>query len=147
MTHTAKWIVGVVVVLALGVAFCALIVFGFAYYLSTGDRKGEYEAREAEGRELGKTTDQAGCMKEGLARAKGIKLIELNRAISNQAFVEECLRAARPTEGFCDGVPEIWKLQDSEWSKKQCERLGMDELRTSCTTVFKAKANVCQKLK
>jgi hypothetical protein len=147
MTHTAKWILGLVIVLVLGIAFCILIVVGFAYYLSTGDRKGEYQAREAEGRELGKTTDQAGCMKEGLARARGIKLLEINRALSNQAFVEECLGSARSTAGFCDGVPESWKLQDNEWSKKQCERLGMDELRTSCTTVFRAKANACQRLK
>lgn len=143
MTHTTKWIVGVLIVLGLlGAVFVAGIV-GFVYYVYKGTESAEYKTQEVEGREFGKTTDQAGCVKEGLKRAKGIKLIELNRAISNQAFVEECLKSASPTPAFCDGVPGRLSFQDSEWSQKQCEKAGMDQMQTSCTTVFQAKLSFC----
>lgn len=146
MTHTAKWIVGVLVVIGfLGVIGVAAIG-GLVYYVYKGPGSGEYEIRQVEGREFGKTTDQEGCMKEGLERSKGIRLLEINRGISNQAFVEECLKSARPTSGFCDGVPAIWKLQDDEWSSKQCENAGLDEVQTSCGAVFQAKLNFCQGL-
>ena len=147
MTHTTKWIVGVVVVIAFVIVVGVAVLVAFVYFMSSGDMKGQYDAKQLEGREFGKTTDQAACMKEGLERAKGIKLLEINRAVNNQVFVEECLKSASPTSGFCDGVPAIWKLQDDEWATKQCEKAGLDELRTSCTTVFKAKLNVCQGLK
>jgi hypothetical protein len=142
MTHTTKWIVGVLIVLGfVGLVFAAGVV-GFVYYVYKGEGSGDYEIREAEGREFGKTTDQAGCMKEGLQRAKGIKVLEINRAISNQGFVEECLKSASPTTGFCDGVPGFWTLQDSEWVNKQCENAAHDSA-TGCGAVFQAKLDFC----
>jgi hypothetical protein len=142
MTHTTKWIVGVLVVIGLLGVLCVAVVGGFIYYVYRGEGSGDYEIREAEGREFGKTADQAGCMKEGLQRAKGIKLLEINRAISNQGFVEECLKSASPTSGFCDGVPGFWTLKDPEWTNQQCENIGHDS-ETGCGAVFQAKLDFC----
>lgn len=147
MTHTTKWIVGVLIVIGFFGLVCVAGVAGFVYYIYKGEGSGEYDAKRVEGREFGKTTDQAACMKEGLERAKGIRLVEINRVVSNQVFVEECLKSASPTSGFCEGVPPLWSLQDTEWAEEQCERARMNPLRTSCTTVFKAKLHVCQGLK
>ncbi len=147
MTHNTKWIIGVLVVLGfIGVVIGAGVV-GFVYYVSRGEGSGDYEPMRAEGREFGKTTDQASCIKEGLVRARGIRLINLNRNINNQAFVAECLKSARPNSGFCDGVPARWKLQDSEWTNKQCENAGMDSVQTGCGAVFQAKLDFCYGLK
>ena len=147
MTHNTKWIIGVLVIIGfIGLVF-VLGIAGFVFYVTKGEGSGDYEARQIEGREFGKTTDQAGCMKEGLERSKKIRLLDVNHAIANQMFVEECLKSASPIPGFCDGVPPLWQLQDSEWSQKQCEKERMDELRTSCVTVFKAKLNLCHSLK
>jgi len=144
MTHTTKWIVGVLIVLGLvGLVIVAGVV-GLVYYVYKGEGSGEYAAKQVEGREFGKTADQAECMKEGLERAKGIRMVELNRAVNNQVFVEECLKAASPTPGFCEDVPPAWGLQDSDWANQQCEKVRMNPLRTSCTTVFKAKLLVCR---
>jgi hypothetical protein len=41
----------------------------------------------------------AECMKE-VERAKGIRLVEINRAVSNQVFVEECLKSAVQRQAF-----------------------------------------------
>lgn len=146
MTHTAKWIVGVLIVLALLGAVCVVGFAGFVYYLNRGEGAGEYEAKRVEGGEFGKTTDQAGCMKEGLSRAKTIRLLDLNRAVNNRVFVEECLKSASATSGFCNGVPPLWKLQDDDWVTKQCDNARMDDIRTSCKTVFQGKLSYCQKL-
>jgi hypothetical protein len=143
MTHTTKWIVGVLVVIGLLGLLCIAVVGGFIYYVYRGEGSGEYETNQAAGREFGKTADQAACVKEGLARAKGIRLINLNRNINNQAFVAECLKSARPNSGFCDGVPAMWKLQDSEWTNQQCENAGMDSVQTGCGAVFQAKLDFC----
>lgn len=147
MTHTTKWIVGVVIVLVLLGAVCVVGFAGFVYYIYKGTESSEYQTKQVEGREFGKTTDQAGCMKEGLRRAKGIPLLEIHRAMNNEAFVEECLKSASPTSGFCDGLPGRLSFQDSEWTKKQCEKAGMDQIQTSCTTVFHARLSFCQNLK
>ena len=144
MTHTTKWIVGVLIVLGILGAVCVAGVFGFVYYLNKGGGSGEYDTKRVEGREFGKTTDQAGCMKEGLSRAKGIRLVDLNRAVNNRVFVEECVKSATPTSGFCNGVPPLWKLQDDDWVTKQCDNAGLDELRTSCKTVFQGKLSFCR---
>lgn len=147
MTHTTKWIVGVLIVLVLVGAVCVAGVVGFVYYIYKGTESSEYQTKQVEGREFGKTTDQAGCMKEGLRRAKGIRLLEIRQAMNNEVFVEECLKSASPTSGFCDGVPGRLSFQDSEWTKKQCQKAGMDEMQTSCTTVFHARLSYCQNLK
>jgi hypothetical protein len=146
MTHTTKWIVGVLIVLGLLGVVCVAAVVGFVYYLNRGEGSGEYGAKQVEGREFGKTTDQAGCMKEGLSRAKAIRLVDLNRAVNNRVFVEECVKSASPTSGFCNGVPPLWKLQDDDWVSKQCDDAGLDQLRTSCKTVFQAKLSFCRGL-
>jgi hypothetical protein len=147
MTHNTKWIVGILIVVGIVAGVGIAAVIGLVYYVSRGQGSGEFEAHEVEGREFGKTTDQAGCMKEGLERAKAIRLLEVNRAINNQAFAEECLKSARSTSGFCEGVPPMWTLQDNEWARRQCEKVRLDPFQTSCTSVFHAKLNVCHGLK
>jgi hypothetical protein len=59
------------------------------------------------------------------------------------AFTEACLKSGKPTPGFCDGVPSYWSTKDSEWKINQCRKAGMDEEKTGCMHVFKAKHNHC----
>lgn len=103
----------------------------------------KYEAKRAEGREYGKATDQQGCMKEGLARAKGINFIDVNALTLNSGFVEECLKASRPAPGFCNGVPSFWSFKDDEWKAAQCRKAGMDEFKTGCAAVFQDQIDFC----
>jgi len=147
MTHTTKWIVGVLIVVGFMGIVCIAAVVGLVYYVSRGEKTAEYQAKQIEGREFGKTADQTGCLKEGLQRSKGIRLLDIHGSMSNEAFVGECLKSASPTPGFCDGVPPVLKFQDSEWERKQCEKSGLDEVQTSCTTVFHVKLEFCRHLK
>ena len=144
MTHNTKWILGCLGVLGFFV-LCGIVgIVLLVHFLDTPESKRAYEAREIEGREFGKTIDQPGCVKEGLARAQKMTRFEISRAVENEAFVEGCLKSSRATSGFCNGVPPFWKLQDNDWTKEQCERVGMDYMRTGCTAVFDAKITVCR---
>jgi len=145
MTHNTKWILGCLGVLAFFVVCGIVGIVVLVRVLDTDESKRDYAAKEAEGRELGKTMDQAGCVKEGLARSKKMTRFEITRAVENQSFIEGCLKSSRPTSGFCNDLPSFWKLQDSDWADKQCRRAGQDSMRTGCVAVFEAQISFCRK--
>lgn len=134
------------ILIALGVlgvvSIVAIAALGAVIYFAL-DKK-QYDAKMDEGIAFGKTTDQRGCMQEGLARAKKMSGYDINQLTANQAFVEQCLKLSRPAAGFCDDVPPIWNLSDSKWEQKQCEKVGLDVLRTGCRPVFVAKESFCR---
>jgi hypothetical protein len=130
------------VFLVIGVVVAGIIL---VVHFESGESKRGYEAKEIEGREFGKKTDETGCMNEGLARAKGMKAWEVSSNVDNQAFVEECLKSSRPITGFCDNVPSVWKLKDNDLEREQCEKVGMDVFQTGCTAVFHARLSFCRK--
>lgn len=142
MTRTIKWIViGIAMIVVVPVCVVGALT-AFVLLTSTKESKESYAAKEVEGREFGKTTDQAGCMKEGLARAQGIKPLDLNRNADNQGFVGECLKSSRQLPGFCDGIPSWWKFDDSDWTFEQCDNIRME--RITCSSVFQAKVDACR---
>jgi hypothetical protein len=103
----------------------------------------EDEAKMAEGREFAKTTDQNGCITEGVRRARQIGFLEIGKAVANQYFVQQCLRNSRPTPRFCDGVPGFWNLKGDEWKDAQCEKHGSKPLQSACTSVYDEQINFC----
>lgn len=139
------------IVIAFGIVVLLFVVVvgaivGFGIYMTWDkDFSKKYEAKQAEGREFGKQTDQKGCMEEALSRSKAMGFADINEITLNGGFVEECLKASRPTPGFCDGVPSKWSPNDTEWSRKQCEKAGLDDIRTGCVSVFKEKIDFCGK--
>ena len=136
------------ILIALGIGVLIIVTplavaLGWAIYRSFDKEASRaYEAKEAEGREFGKTTDQLGCMKEGLARAKDPSI---NFSLNNGAFVRTCLESSRPVPGFCDGVPRRTLLnpQDYEWTAEQCQGIGMDDRKTDCSWVFHQQVQFC----
>ena len=140
------------ILIALGICVLSSGLFLSALLLIILPRKSEKElAREAEpheieGRQFGKTTDQEGCMKEGLTRAKSIPLQNLSRNLSNLWFVRACLKSSRPTARFCSGIPRDSLFHASaeyDWEVQQCEDIGMNTSETGCIVVFTARANYC----
>ncbi|MCA1592149.1 MAG: hypothetical protein LC754_05765, partial [Acidobacteria bacterium] len=53
-----------------------------------------------EGSEYGKTTDNQGCLTEGVARHRQSQ--GFGDLIKTNLFLRACLDASRPTPGFCD---------------------------------------------
>ena len=90
-------------------------------------------AVENEGTEFGKTTDQQGCVKEGLARGK--KITDITSQVGNRDFVRGCLRSSQASPGFCDDVPSIVGKMFTDWEAKQCEKIRSPTV--ACQDVMK----------
>jgi len=107
----------------------------------------EAEAQAAEGRSFGHTTDQRGCIDEGLRRAKEFRAIDIGSMVVNQTFVEKCLYSSKKTDGFCDGVPARFSAGDDDWMKGECRNVNMSPLGTGCMSPFKAQLEYCYRRK
>src|SRR4051794_34625054 len=89
----------VVVVLVVGV-----VGVGVFYVMRNKDAwlaRGKEVAEE--GRNFGKTTDNQGCVDEGLSRYK--REPGFTSILTNSIFMRMCLESSKPTAGFCNDVP------------------------------------------
>jgi hypothetical protein len=135
----------------LGFVVVIAVLVGLAFYVSSNlesdkDFQRESQAKEVEGRELGKTTDQQGCMREGLTRAKTMSTFEFKRGQINSAFVRACLESSRPAPGFCEGIPQrslTAPSADYDWITEQCDKIGLDHVKTGCIAVFQTRIQFC----
>ena len=100
---------------------------------------------EQEGREFGKTTDQQGCMDEGVRRSRSAGVLDISAGMGLAVFVDSCLKSSRPTANFCDGVPSFWSMEDSEWAMAECKKEGADPEKTACIHIMKRKHQFCSK--
>lgn len=144
MTRTAKLLLGG----CGGLIFLGVMsIVGFVIILNIFEAKmAETTAPvENEGTEYGRTHDQQACIDEGLRRSRNVKVSGPGEGIETLAFTESCLKTARPTSGFCDGVPTFWKVEDSErWKSERCPPSRTDEVRFGCRLVFKTKQEFCR---
>ena len=80
-------------------------------------------------KEIGAKTDNEGCLKEALARHKRDN--SLTGQISTHGFLVACLEASKPSQGFCDGVPQPdEEMQSADWTLKKCSDLGLQNDQT-----------------
>jgi len=98
---------------------------------------------EQEGMEFGKTINQRGCMTEGLRRGNRLGLLDIDAQIENEYFVRGCLESSHSVEGFCDGVPTVWKNLITQWDEKQCDKVNVPS--TICKGIFKEKMEFCHR--
>lgn len=130
----------VVLIVIIGVGF----LVGWAFYMASDEGfKREVDTKSAEGREFGKTTDQRGCITEGLKRARPIGVQEIKYNAANHFFVHQCLKNSRPTPSFCDGVPAYWNPGGPRWATEQCKKAGLDPTAISCEGVFEKQIDFC----
>lgn len=96
----------------------------------------------AEGQEVGKRSDNQGCVDEGVSRYK--KEPGFTSAISNAIFMRTCLEASKPTPGFCDTVPRASEIMKSaEWQAEQCRRVDL-ATDSYCRQVFQPVQQYCE---
>jgi hypothetical protein len=129
-------IVAVVAVIAGGVAVVSWIA-------NSGRQSPLITAKIQEGGTFGKTTDQKGCMTEGLRRAATIGLLELQKQADNENFVLGCLQTSMPSPGFCEGVPSGAKNIFADWDKKQCEKVNLPS--PICTGIYNQQIRFCER--
>ncbi|MBA3633275.1 MAG: hypothetical protein H0W58_10790 [Acidobacteria bacterium] len=136
------------IILSVGGAFVFLIFLAIAAFViwvdSDEEYKKDFKAAQIEGREFGLKTDNNGCIKEGLSQAKNTPpFTDINKRAVKRAFVEECLKASRPVNDFCEGVPSALDVNEMEWRKAQCRKAAMDEIESGCLSIFDKKREYC----
>jgi len=132
-------VIGAVLLLAVGGGVGLSLVRGAAKdHIKAGAK-----AAEAKARQFAKSTDQAGCLTEALLQLEGCDRRFCEFEI--KLFLDDCARAARPTEGFCEGVPpDSDKIATSRWTLARCEQLGKRG-DLPCTRVVGVVQDVCHK--
>jgi hypothetical protein len=116
-----KWLKIVLGVGGALVLTCGLLVSGAAYWFNAhrGELKEKGEQVKADAQAFASTTDQAGCVKEVLARLK--KTSGFMDEVQHRVFLSECLRQAADSKGFCDDVPARGEvLQTALWANSRC---------------------------
>lgn len=137
---TKRIIVALVMITLVGIV---AVVFAIAAWFKTGKQSSpRMEARMQDGVEFGKTTNQQGCIDEGLKRGSRMALFDWEDQGDNEDFVLGCLKSSAPSSGFCDGVPSDVKNIFVDWTKKKCEKINMIE--PICTGIFDQQIRFCE---
>lgn len=101
----------------------------------------EGRATQADAEAFARDAEQRGCVAEALSRTDVCDSIRCE--IQTAIFVTTCLDAARPSGGFCDGIPPRTELVASaQWALERCAELDRDGDR-SCTRVFEKVQRSC----
>ncbi len=70
---------------------------------------------------FGQAADQQACLAKSLAEFDGC--LGYSCTVNQAIFLKACLSQARPSEGFCEGVPEYRDKpteDDKSWAKYYC---------------------------
>jgi hypothetical protein len=85
-------------------------------------------------------------MTEAMNRSKKVGLIDIGSILRLSTFTDACLKASKPTPNFCDGVPGVFSMKDTEWGAVECRKAGVDPEKTACIHVTKRKIQFCADL-
>ncbi len=138
----------VLIILGCVLLLCTGIAGAGFYWFSTNGKdlieqvKGNTKKAVEEGQALGATSDENACLAASIQRMSEDSSI--TSAITGSLFLNACLEQAKPTPGFCDGVPtksEI--LKTSEWIAKKCKAEGMSG--QGCQQLMQVVVRHCEK--
>lgn len=123
MPTWAKILIIVGLVIVLGVI---AVIAGGAYWLSRNKDTliARGKAEVTEGRDLGRTTDNQGCVDQSILRYK--KEPGFTTLIASTLYMRSCLDVSRATPGFCDEVPRQNEFtRSAHWRVAQCTKVNL----------------------
>ena len=123
MPTWAKILIVVGLVIVLGVI---AVIAGGAYWWSRNKDSliARGKAEMTEGRDLGRTTDNQGCVDQSMLRYK--KDPGFTSVIATTLYLKSCLDVSRATPGFCDEVPKSSEFTKSgSWRAEKCNEVGL----------------------
>jgi hypothetical protein len=125
------------------IVFITVVVMIASWLIGSSKKSSEQSAAKMqEGAGFGKTTNQTGCIDEGLQRGSKLGLLDFDAQGANEDFVLGCLPSSAASPGFCDGVPSGVKNIFVDWTEKKCEKINM--LRPICTGIFDQQIRFCE---
>ena len=138
------WLKALLIVAIVVVLLIVGVVGIGAFYIYKNKDVWMARAKEVanEGRSVGNTTDNQGCVDESLSRYK--KEPGMTSVISNTIFMRSCLEASKPTPGFCDQVPKSTEfMKSADWRLKQCRLAGLQS-DNNCQNLFTPVQQFCE---
>ena len=139
------WAKALIAILVLGVVL-VLGVIGVGVYWWSRNKDELFargKANMEEGREVGRATDNQGCVDRSVERYKPDP--GFSGAIASSVFMHACLDASSPTPGFCDEVPEVSEIMKSaQWRLTQCQRVDLTSDRY-CQQLFAPVQSFCER--
>ena len=142
MPTWAKVLIIIGLVIVLGVI---AVVAGAAFWWSRNKDAviGGIKAEVTEGRELGRTTDNQGCVDQSVLRYK--KDPGFTPLIAATLYMRSCLDVSRTTPGFCDEVPRPNEFtRSAQWRVAQCARINLSG-DNYCQQLFAPVQDFCAK--
>lgn len=142
MPTWAKILIIVGLVIVLGVI--AVIAGGVYWWSRNKDSLiARGKAEISEGRELGRTTDNQGCVDQSLLRYK--KDPGFTSVIATTIYMRSCLDVSKATPGFCDDVPKQSEITKSgSWRVEKCNEAGLSN-DSYCHQLFAPVQDFCTK--
>jgi len=141
MTNNTKLVLGCggTILIVVAIILCGALFSAYKGYSL-------YKDNDEGGRVFGATTDQEGCLKEGLRRGSLMADDKIER-FKNGTFVQGCLEVSKPVENFCIGVPDV-NDRDAQfkWARSECQTAGQND-NTGCLQVYNEKHTYCGFLK
>ncbi|HKO34903.1 MAG TPA: hypothetical protein VJV21_00380 [Pyrinomonadaceae bacterium] len=137
------WLKVLLIILLVGILLVVGVIAagGIWFYRNKDALKAKLDTITTEARDVGKNTDNQGCVNETISRYKAEPGI--TSAMSNAIFVRVCLDNSRATPGFCESVPKQREfMKTAQWRKEQCQRAGL-EGDSYCESLFTPVQQFC----
>jgi hypothetical protein len=143
---TSPWLI---VLACFGIVALLVIaaIAGFALWLNANKGRLAEMAKESEqaAQAYGAEHDQEECLGEGLRKIDVCDGI-MCRA-NAKVFTERCIIHARPTSGFCDGVPATGEIMKTvAYCQNQCTKRGRKPDDQNCSQIMQAVAPACARI-
>ena len=127
------------IAIAVGLILLVSIVTGVRVYRAVQHLDEYTEA----GNRFGRGKDNAACLQEALSRHK--RDSSMGGALAARTFLESCLEASQPTQGFCDNAPhEVEIMKTIVWIRNQCSQAGMAG-DSNCQKFFARVQEYCER--
>src|SRR5688500_12439396 len=142
MPTWAKILIVVGLIIVLGVI--AVIAGGADWWSRNKDTLiARGKAEVTEGRDLGRTTDNQGCVDQSVLRYK--KEPGFTTLIATTLYMRSCLDVSRTTPGFCDEVPKPNEFtRSANWRAAQCAKANLSG-DNYCQQLFAPLQDFCAK--
>lgn len=102
------------------------------------------------GRAFGKTTDNQGCINEGLRRAEKLRTVSPDSIEfwAESAWTGSCLETSAENKGFCEGVPTMSEefrnaLKEKAYEEQMCRKTRFGQFDVNCKSVYLSKQKHC----
>jgi hypothetical protein len=138
------WLKALLIVVVVVIVLVVGVVIAGVYWISRNKDAWIAKGKEVmtEGRDVGRQTDNQGCVDESISRYK--QEPGFASTISNAIFMRACLDSSRPMRGFCDDVPrQVEFIKSAQWRVSQCARVDLEK-DSNCHNLFTPVQQFCE---